>query len=74
MFEIKYCDNFFSTAMNLSAKINIQLPDTSEIKEGKFGQFDVYHSGKLILSKDSLGRFPTIEEVTQELKMSEIFS
>jgi hypothetical protein len=37
--------------------------DTCEIEEGKKGQFEVFRSGELFLSKEDMGRFPTVEDV-----------
>jgi len=34
-----------------------------EIEEGEKGQFEVYRSGELFLSKEDMGRFPTVEDV-----------
>ena len=44
---------------SLSAKINATLPDTCEIEEGSKGQFDLYLSGELFLSKAILQKFIT---------------
>jgi hypothetical protein len=37
--------------------------DTCEIEEGKKGQFEVFRSGELFLSKEDMGRFPTVTDV-----------
>jgi|TARA_R110000796_G_C14286603_1_gene403421 hypothetical protein len=37
--------------------------DTCEIEEGERGQFEVFRSGELFLSKEDMGRFPTLEDV-----------
>ena len=70
MFLIKYCGswNYRPQAESLSAKINATLPDTCEIKEGSKGQFDLYLSGELFLSKAILQKFFTFEDVQLKLK------
>jgi hypothetical protein len=63
MFTIKYCSSYYTQAISLSAKINSMVLDTCEIEEGKKGQFEVFRSGELFLSKEDMGRFPTVEDV-----------
>ena len=68
MYLIKYCGqwNYRPQAESLSAQINQTLPDTCEIDQGETGQFDVFRSGELILSKAILGRFVTIQDVQEQ--------
>ena len=63
MFAIKYCSSYYPQAISLSAKINSMVLDTCEIEEGKRGQFEVFRSGELFLSKEDMGRFPTVTDV-----------
>ena len=65
MFTIKYCTawNYYPQAASLSAQINSHMMDTCEIEEGENGQFDVFHSGELILSKKPTDNFFTLEDV-----------
>jgi len=42
--------------------------DTCEIEEGENGQFDVFLSGELILSKKPTDEFFTLEDVKTRLK------
>ena len=63
MFTIKYCPSYYPQAISLSAKINSIVLDTCEIEEGKKDQFEVFRSGELFLSKEDMGRFPTIADV-----------
>ena len=63
MFTIKYCSSYYPQAISLSAKINSMVLDTCEIEEGERGQFEVFRSGELFLSKEDMGRFPTVEDV-----------
>jgi len=63
MFTIKYCSSYYPQAISLSAKINSMVLDTCEIEEGERGQFEVFRSGELFLSKEDMGRFPTLEDV-----------
>jgi hypothetical protein len=37
--------------------------DTCEIEAGEKGQFDIFRSGELFLSKEDMGRFPTVTDV-----------
>jgi len=52
----------------LSAHINSNVLDTCEIEEGERGQFDIFRSGELFLSKEDMGRFPTKEDVDEMIK------
>ena len=63
MFTIKYCSSYYPQAISLSAKINSMVLDTCEIEEGEEGQFEIFRSGELFLSKEDMGRFPTVEDV-----------
>jgi hypothetical protein len=63
MFTIKYCPSYYPQAISLSAKINSMVLDTCEIEEGEEGQFEIFRSGELFLSKEDMGRFPTVEDV-----------
>jgi|TARA_B110000971_G_C19751173_1_gene382040 hypothetical protein len=63
MFTIKYCPSYYPQAISLSAKINSIVLDTCEIEEGKKDQFEVFRSGELFLSKEDMGRFPTVTDV-----------
>ena len=74
MFTIKYCSSYYTQAISLSAKINSMVLDTCEIEEGKKGQFEVFRSGELFLSKEDMGRFPTKEDVDDMIKELEPFS
>ena len=75
MFTIKYCPtwNYYPQATSLAAHINNNLLDTCEIEEGKRSQFDIFRSGKLFLSKETLGRFPTKEDVDDMIEQLESF-
>ncbi len=37
--------------------------DTCEIEGGEKGQFDIFRNGELFLSKEDMGRFPTVTDV-----------
>ena len=74
MFTIKYCSSYYPQAISLSAKINSMVLDTCEIEEGEKGQFEVFRSGELFLSKEDMGRFPTKEDVDAMIKELEPFS
>ena len=63
MFVVKYCSSYYPQAISLSAKINSMVLDTCEIEEGEEGQFEIFRSGELFLSKEDMGRFPTVEDV-----------
>ena len=75
MFVIKYCGtwNYYPQAASLSAHINNNVLDTSEIEEGKTGQFDIFRNGELFLSKEDMGRFPTKEDVDNMIEQLESF-
>ena len=74
MFTIKYCSSYYPQAISLSAKINSIVLDTCEIEEGEKGQFEVFRSGELFLSKEDMGRFPTKEDVDDMIEKLEPFS
>ena len=74
MFTIKYCPSYYPQATSLSAKINSMVLDTCEIEEGTTGQFEVFRSGELFLSKEDMGRFPTKEDVDDMIEELEPFS
>jgi len=57
----------------LSAHINSNVLDTCEIEEGERGQFDIFRSGELFLSKEDMGRFPTKEDVDDMIEQLESF-
>ena len=48
--------------------------DTCGIEGGETGQFDIFRSGELFLSKEDLGRFPTKEDVDDMIEKLEPFS
>ena len=76
MWTIKYCGswNYRPQATSLSAEINSKYYETCEIKEGETGQFEIFKSGKSILSKKDHGDFFTIEDVKKKLEaMGETF-
>ena len=52
----------------MSAHINSNVLDTCEIEEGERGQFDIFRSGELFLSKEDMGRFPTKEDVDDMIR------
>ena len=58
----------------MSAHINSNIMDTCEIEAGEKGQFDIFRSGELFLSKEDMGRFPTKEDVDDMIKELEPFS
>ena len=58
----------------MSAHINSNIMDTCEIEAGEEGQFDIFRSGELFLSKEDMGRFPTKEDVDAMIKELEPFS
>ena len=68
MYLIRYCGqwNYRPQAESLSALINLTLPDTCEIEEGKIGQFDVFLSGEYVASKEELGRFVEFDDVLRD--------
>ena len=74
MFVVKYCKEYYPQAISLSAKINSSVLDTCEIEEGEEGQFEIFRSGELFLSKEDMGRFPTKEDVDAMIKELEPFS
>ena len=47
--------------------------DTCEIEGGEKGQFDIFRSGELFLSKEDMGRFPTKEDVDEMIEQLESF-
>ena len=47
--------------------------DTCEIEAGERGQFDIFRSGELFLSKEDMGRFPTKEDVDNMIEQLESF-
>ena len=58
----------------MSAKINLHHYETCEIEEGDNGQFEIFKSGRSILSKKDHGDFFTIEDVEKKLEaMGETF-
>ena len=76
MFKIKYCGswNYKPQATSLSAEINSKYYETCEIEEGETGQFEIFKSGKSILSKKDHGDFFMIEDVKKKLvEMGESF-
>ena len=58
----------------MSAHINSNVMDTCEIEGGENGQFDIFRSGELFLSKEDMGRFPTKEDVDNMIEELEPFS
>jgi selT/selW/selH-like putative selenoprotein len=70
MWTIKYCRiwNYRPHAESLSAEINSKYYETCEIEEGGKGQFDIFKSGELILSKKHDEDFFTIESVIKKLE------
>ena len=76
MFVIKYCGtwNYFPQAASLSAHINNNVLDTCEVEEGEKGQFDIFLSGELFLSKEAMGRFPTKEDIDAKLDSLDPYS
>ena len=75
MFNIKYCTSwhYYPQAASLSAHINSNVMDTCEIEGGENGQFDIFRSGELFLSKEDMGRFPTKEDVDEMIEQLESF-
>ena len=76
MWTIKYCGvwNYRPYAESLSAKINLHRYETCEMEVGDNGQFEIFKSGKSILSKKDHGDFFTIEDVKKKLEeMGESF-
>ena len=58
----------------MSAEINSKYYETCEIEEGETGQFEIFKSGKSILSKKDHGDFFTLEDVKEKLEeMNESF-
>ena len=70
MWTIKYCGlwNYYPQAASLSAQINLHHYETCDIEEGDNGQFEIFKSGKSILSKKDHGDFFTIEDVKKKLE------
>jgi len=55
----------------LSAAINSLFPDTSEIEEGKTGQFELFRSGESFMSKkNNKGKFFDFDDVKKKLSES----
>ena len=52
----------------MSAEINSKYYETCEIEEGETGQFEIFKSGKSILSKKDHGDFFTLEDVKEKLE------
>ena len=52
----------------MSAQINLHHYETCDIEEGDNGQFEIFKSGKSILSKKDHGDFFTIEDVKKKLE------
>ena len=76
MWTVKYCSrwNYRPQATSLSAEINSKYYETCEIEEGETGQFEIFKSGKSILSKKDHGDFFTLEDVKEKLEeMNESF-
>ena len=76
MWTIKYCGvwNYRPYAESLSAEINSKYYETCEMEVGDNGQFDIFKSGKSILSNIDHGDFFTIEDVKKKLEeMGESF-
>ena len=76
MWTIKYCGvwNYRPYAESLSAEINSKYYETCEMEVGDNGQFEIFKSGKSILSKKDHGDFFTIEDVKKKLEeMDESF-
>ncbi len=76
MWTIKYCGvwNYRPYAESLSAEINSKYYETCEMEVGDNGQFEIFKSGKSILSKKEHGDFFTIEDVKKKLEaMGETF-
>ena len=58
----------------MSAKINLHHYETCDIEECDNGQFEIFKSGRSILSKKDHGDFFTIEDVEKKLEaMGETF-
>ena len=58
----------------MSAQINLHHYETCEMEVGDNGQFEIFKSGKSILSKKDHGDFFTIEDVKKKLEaMGETF-
>ena len=70
MWTIKYCGvwNYRPYAESLSAEINSKYYETCEMEIGNNGQFEIFKSGKSILSKKDHGDFFTIEDVKKKLE------
>ena len=76
MWTIKYCGvwNYRPYAESLSAEINSKYYETCEMEVGNNGQFEIFKSGKSILSKKDHGDFFKIEDVKKKLEeMGESF-
>ena len=76
MWTIKYCGvwNYRPYAESLSAEINSKYYETCEMEIGNNGQFEIFKSGKSILSKKDHGDFYTLEDVKEKLEeMNESF-
>ena len=56
------------------------LPDignkliSKKVEEGEKGQFDIFLSGELFLSKEAMGRFPTKEDIDDKLDSLDPYS
>ena len=74
MFVIKHCKNYYSQAVSLCAHINNNVLDTCEIEEGKKGQFEIFRSGELFLSKEDMDRFPTPKDIDEMVDQLDPYS
>ena len=74
MFVIKHCKNYYSQAVSLSAHISNNVLDTCEIEKGKKGQFEIFRSGELFLSKEDMDRFPTPKDIDEMVDQLDPYS
>ena len=58
----------------MSAHINNNVLDTCEIEEGKKGQFEIFRSGELFLSKEDMDRFPTPKDIDEMVDQLDPYS
>ena len=67
--EIFYCAawDFKPQAAGLSAEINKALKATVRLVPGSNGIFNVVADGKLLFSRDEIGRFPEPGEIVAKL-------
>lgn len=70
MIEIEYCSacGYERRAVGLASHLKAALGVPVELKKGSGGAFEITVDGKVAFSKMETGRFPTEQEVVDELE------